>query len=234
MQLLSVACVSVAAKMEETHVPLLLDLQILDPPFVFEPRTIRRMELLLASALRWRLRSVTPFDFLHLLAASPAVSALPPPSASALLSCAAHIILSTHRVVDFLGYHPSVIAVASFLCAADEIADSSAGDNGDLSSCFDAWVDKEVVNRCRQLLEEYVMDTCPFSRREKTVDRVRIRPEPPKSPVGVLDSAACVSCDTGARSDGHIEPEPHSNKRRRLGEHPCTERVFTGLDGKLL
>lgn len=63
MQLLTVACLSVAAKMEETHVPLLLDLQILDPQFVFESKTVTRMELLLMSALEWRMRSITPFDF---------------------------------------------------------------------------------------------------------------------------------------------------------------------------
>lgn len=97
MQLLSVACVSVAAKMEESHVPLLLDLQLRDPTYVFEPRTIQRMELLLAAALRWRLRAVTPFDFLHHLAASPAVAALSPSSSSALFSRAARLVLSTHR-----------------------------------------------------------------------------------------------------------------------------------------
>jgi cyclin D1/2/4, plant len=66
MQLLSLACVSVAAKMEETHVPLLLDLQSLDggSRFLFEPRTVRRMELLLMSALQWRVQGITPFDFL--------------------------------------------------------------------------------------------------------------------------------------------------------------------------
>ncbi|RRT70377.1 hypothetical protein B296_00036519 [Ensete ventricosum] len=185
MQLLSVACVSIAAKMEETHVPLLLDLQILDPRYVFEPRTIQRMELLLAAALRWRLRAVTPFDFLHHLAASLAVAALSPSSSAALLSRAAHLVLSTHR----------------------------------------------VVNRCRQLMEEWVIGTCPSSRRGNTTE-CRGLPEPPTSPVGVLDSAACASCDTGPRSEAG--PEPRPAKRRRLGEHPCTDRVLTGLDGELL
>ncbi|KAJ8460570.1 hypothetical protein OPV22_033496 [Ensete ventricosum] len=227
MQLLSVACVSIAAKMEETHVPLLLDLQILDPRYVFEPRTIQRMELLLAAALRWRLRAVTPFDFLHHLA----VAALSPSSSAALLSRAAHLVLSTHRVVDFLVYRPSVLAAAAFLCAANEMTESSAIGTGDWSSCFDAWVSKGVVNRCRQLMEEWVIGTCPSSRRGNTTE-CRGRPEPPTSPVGVLDSAACASCDTGPRSEAG--PEPRPAKRRRLGEHPCTDRVLTGLDGELL
>lgn len=93
MQLLSVACVSVAAKMEETHVPSLLDLQILDQRYVFDPHTVGRMELLLMTALGWRMRAITPFDFLpHLVPSCP----------SALLSRAADLILSSVR-----GIHPT-------------------------------------------------------------------------------------------------------------------------------
>lgn len=64
-QLLSVACFSLAVKMEEPEVPLLLDLQVSEPRFVFEPKSIQRMELWVMKKLNWRLRSITPFDFLH-------------------------------------------------------------------------------------------------------------------------------------------------------------------------
>lgn len=36
--------------------------------FVFEPRTILRMELLVLTALKWRLRSITPFTFVEFFA----------------------------------------------------------------------------------------------------------------------------------------------------------------------
>lgn len=32
--------------------------------YIFEPRTIRRMELLVLGVLDWRLRSITPFSFI--------------------------------------------------------------------------------------------------------------------------------------------------------------------------
>ncbi|XP_052164473.1 cyclin-D1-2 isoform X2 [Oryza glaberrima] len=67
MQLLAVTCLSLAAKMEETLVPSILDLQI-DTRYIFEPRTIFRMELLVLDALDWRLRSITPFTFMYLFA----------------------------------------------------------------------------------------------------------------------------------------------------------------------
>lgn len=64
-RLAAVACLSLAAKVEETRVPLLLDLQAEEGKYVFEPRTIRRMELLVLAALRWRMNPVTPLSFIH-------------------------------------------------------------------------------------------------------------------------------------------------------------------------
>ena len=64
LQLLSVACISLAAKMEETTVPLLLDLQVMEPRFLFTAMTVQKMELLVMAVLKWRLRVVTPFSFL--------------------------------------------------------------------------------------------------------------------------------------------------------------------------
>ncbi|KAG6774124.1 hypothetical protein POTOM_021473 [Populus tomentosa] len=64
MQLLGVACLSLAAKMEETEVPLSLDLQVGESSFVFEARTIQRMELLVLSTLDWRMHAITPFTFI--------------------------------------------------------------------------------------------------------------------------------------------------------------------------
>ncbi|XP_011092548.1 cyclin-D3-1 isoform X1 [Sesamum indicum] len=64
MQLAAVACLSLAAKVEETHVPLLLDLQVGDSKYVFEAKTIQRMELLVLSSLKWRMNAVTPLSFL--------------------------------------------------------------------------------------------------------------------------------------------------------------------------
>ncbi|KAL5707451.1 cyclin protein [Ranunculus cassubicifolius] len=63
-QLAAVACLSVAAKMEEIQVPPLLDLQVEETRPVFEAKTIMRMELLVLSTLDWRMNPVTPLSFL--------------------------------------------------------------------------------------------------------------------------------------------------------------------------
>ncbi|RVX23759.1 Cyclin-D3-1 [Vitis vinifera] len=50
-QLAAVTCLSLAAKVDETDVPLLLDLQVEETKYVFEAKTIQRMELL--THLHW-------------------------------------------------------------------------------------------------------------------------------------------------------------------------------------
>lgn len=62
MRLLSVACLSLAAKMEECKVPKLSKFEVDD--FEFEGKVIQRMELLIMNTAEWRMASVTPFAFL--------------------------------------------------------------------------------------------------------------------------------------------------------------------------
>jgi cyclin D3, plant len=75
-RLAAIACLSLGAKVEETQVPLLLDLQLPvtwgeeavtdgGAGFLFEAKTVRRMELLVLSALQWRLNSVTALSFIQ-------------------------------------------------------------------------------------------------------------------------------------------------------------------------
>lgn len=75
-RLVAVACLSLAAKIEETQVPLILDLQLPvtweeetgsdgGAGFLFEAKTVKRMELLVLSALQWRLNSVTALSFVQ-------------------------------------------------------------------------------------------------------------------------------------------------------------------------
>lgn len=67
LQLLAVTCISLAAKVEEIRVPLLLDLQVEDSKYIFEAKTIQRMELLVLTALQWKMHPVTPVSFLGII-----------------------------------------------------------------------------------------------------------------------------------------------------------------------
>lgn len=63
IRLLSVACLSLAAKMEECNVPMLSEFPTQD--YDFGSKVIERMELLVLSTLEWNLGSITPFPYLN-------------------------------------------------------------------------------------------------------------------------------------------------------------------------
>ncbi|BFG42085.1 hypothetical protein CerSpe_283590 [Prunus speciosa] len=207
-QLLSVACLSLAAKMEEPNVPFILDLQIFEPKFMFEPRTVQRMELRVMTILKWRLRSITPFDFLHHFIANLPSSS----SSSSLFSASSDLILST-TLIDFLEFSPSTIAAAAVLCAAEKSVDFAAAEDREAESLFHERVNKERARSCHQLMEEYLIDTCPSSRHKEPV--FRTASSSPASPVGVLDAAACGSCDTRSENPGStVQAEPPAKRLR--------------------
>ncbi|CAA6662991.1 unnamed protein product [Spirodela intermedia] len=134
-RLVAVACLSVAAKMEETAAP---------PPE-------ERMELLLMTALRWRMRPVTPFDFVGFFSgilSSGGTGAGP----------ASDVILATQRVAQFIGQRPSAIAAAAVLFTGGAPAEEEG-----LSRLYEV-VNKEEVEVCRRLMEEHFPDTSRLPR----------------------------------------------------------------------
>ncbi|GER36921.1 cyclin d protein [Striga asiatica] len=221
-QLLTVACLSLAAKMEETCVPMLLELQALEPTYVFAPETVQRMELLVLATLKWNLRSVTPFDFLHFFVSVLRPSASGLDSISAVNGLASSIILKTTRVIDFLGFTPSVIAAAAVIAAGG--GDVSLPDSIDarISRVSGHGVDLEMVRSCLQLMDEYLFDTCPSK-------VLSIEPVAPPSPLGVLDAAACASCESHAENLASVSGSvfgsdaDRENKRHRSSEPDVQE-----------
>ncbi|XP_047323998.1 cyclin-D1-1 [Impatiens glandulifera] len=151
LQLLSIACLSLAAKMEEPLVPSLLDLQIEGTKYIFEPRTIQRMEFLVLGVLDWRLRSITPFTFLSYFAYK-----LDPAGAYTgfLISKATQIIMSNIKEVSLLEYRPSCIAAATMLSAAQCIPNLSVVSPDEAESWCDGLV-KEKISGCYRLIEEW-------------------------------------------------------------------------------
>lgn len=154
LQLLSVACLSLAAKMEETLVPSLLDLQVEGVKYMFEPITIRRMELLVLSVLDWRLRSVTPFSFLSFFACKLDSTST---FTGFLISRATQIILSKIQEASILAYWPSCIAAAAILYAANEIPNWSLVKPEHAESWCEG-LRKEKIIGCYRLMQELVIE----------------------------------------------------------------------------
>ncbi|KAJ0241229.1 Cyclin-D1-1 [Hirschfeldia incana] len=156
MQLLAVACLSLAAKMEEVLVPSLFDFQVEGVKYIFESKTIKRMELLVLDVLDWRLRSVTPFSFLSFFAykIDPLGTSL-----GFFLSHATEIILSNIKEASFLEYRPSSIAAAAILCVANELPSlSSAANPHDNPETWCHGLSKEKIVRCYKLMKAMAIE----------------------------------------------------------------------------
>ncbi|KAF2915997.1 cyclin-D2-1 [Oryza sativa Japonica Group] len=153
MQLLAVACLSLAAKMEETLVPSLLDLQVECSRYVFEPRTICRMEFLILTALNWRLRSVTPFTFIDFFACK-----VDPKGKHTryLIARATEMVLATIHDIQFLDHCPSSMAAAAVLCATGETP-SLAFVNPELAVNWCIGLAEEGISSCYQLMQQLVI-----------------------------------------------------------------------------
>ncbi|KAE9589381.1 hypothetical protein Lal_00000229 [Lupinus albus] len=118
IQLVAVTCISLAAKVEETQVPLLLDLQVQDAKYVFEAKTIQRMELVVLSTLKWKMHPVTPLSFLdHIIRRLGLKTNL---HWEFFRRCE-HLLLSVLLESRFSGCLPSVLATATMLHVIDQI-----------------------------------------------------------------------------------------------------------------
>ncbi|KAG6513069.1 cyclin-D2-1-like [Zingiber officinale] len=152
LQLLSVACLSLAAKMDETILPSLLDLQVERAKFIFEPRTIIRMELLVLTALNWRLRSVTPFTFISFFVHKiDSVGKY----AQYLVALATEITLATMKDVRFLSHCPSSLAAAAIIRSTDEIVGLDSI-NPEAAASWCAGLTEEGIANCYRSMENVI------------------------------------------------------------------------------
>ncbi|KAL0726361.1 hypothetical protein Bca4012_022454 [Brassica carinata] len=118
LQLVSVACLSLAAKVEETHVPLLLDFQVEETKYVFEAKTIQRMELLILSTLQWKMHLITPLSFLdHIIRRL----GLKNNAHWDFLNRCHTLILSVISDSRFVSYLPSVVAAATMMRIIEQV-----------------------------------------------------------------------------------------------------------------
>ncbi|KAG8654788.1 hypothetical protein MANES_05G177400v8 [Manihot esculenta] len=198
-QLTAVACLSLAAKVEETQVPLLLDLQVEESRYVFEAKTIQRMEILVLSTLQWRMNPITPLSFLDFITRRLGLKDY---------LCSEFL----RRYSRSMHYLPSVIAAATMLhvingvepCLRAEYESQLLGILG---------IDKDKVDDCSQLIIE-MASRYPGSQSNK-----RKFSSVPGSPNGVID----VSFSSDSSNDSWTvapsvssSPMPLSKKSRAL------------------
>ncbi|KAK4378459.1 hypothetical protein RND71_000321 [Anisodus tanguticus] len=175
IQLAAVTCLSLAAKVEETQVPLLLDFQVEDAKYVFEAKTIQRMELLILSSLKWRMNPVTPLSFLdHIIRRLGLKNNI---HWEFLRRCES-LLLSVIADCRFVRSMPSVLATAIMLHVIHQVEPCNAVDyqNQFLGVLK---ISKEKVNNCFELITE--VSSKPIISHKRKYD------ENPSSPSDIID-----------------------------------------------
>ncbi|KAM7498208.1 hypothetical protein LguiA_022622 [Lonicera macranthoides] len=117
LRLVAVSCVSLALKMRKTESSV-SDIQN-DCGFIFDSQTIQRMELLILGALKWRMRSITPFSFINFFTSL--FKFKDPPLKQALKARATEIIFKAQNELKLLEFRPSIISASALLSASHEL-----------------------------------------------------------------------------------------------------------------
>ncbi|KZV56194.1 hypothetical protein F511_13798 [Dorcoceras hygrometricum] len=206
-QLVAVACLSLAAKVEETQAPLLLDLQVEEAKYVFESKTIQRMELLVLSTLEWKMNPVTPHSYLDYISRS---LGLKSSFSEHILRRSECLLLSIISDSGFVCHLPSALATATMLYVINSVEPTTGVQYQDhLINILGT--NKEKVEDCCRFIQDVATSAHFYSSNKRKFG------SSPFSPNGVLDvpSSSESSNDSWAvRSIASVSssPEPMPKK----------------------
>ncbi|XVF64120.1 hypothetical protein PTKIN_Ptkin09bG0141800 [Pterospermum kingtungense] len=221
-RLAAVACLSLAAKVEETRVPLLLDLQVGESRYVFEAKTIQRMEILVLSTLQWKMNPVTPLSFLDYIARR---LGLKDHLCWEFLRRCNRILLSVISDSRFMCYLPSAMATATMLHVVDSVEPNLRVEyQSQLLGILG--IDKDKVDECCKLMIEMA------TRIEGHQSNKRRFSSIPGSPNGVIDvsfssdsSNDSWTVASSSSSSVSSSPEPPRSKKSKTEQDQLLERL---------
>ncbi|MBA0717367.1 hypothetical protein Golax_005195 [Gossypium laxum] len=233
-QLTIVACLSLATKVEETQVPLLLDLQVEEARYVFDSKTIQRMELLVLSTLQWRMNPVTPISFFdHITRRLGLRTHLHWDFLRRCEHLLLFLITGFQSNFDpdsrFLTYTPSILAVATMLHVIKEVEPCHYLEyQKQLIAVLKACEDK--VNACYKLISELLESQYKGNQGHK-----RKYKSIPSSPNGVIDASfSCDSSDDSWAVTSLVSSSPQPLFKRSRAEDqqmrlPSLNRMFVDV-----
>ncbi|KAK6125319.1 hypothetical protein DH2020_040935 [Rehmannia glutinosa] len=151
IRLLSVACLSLAAKMEECEAPALSEYHV--DEYNFEGNVIQRMELLVLNTLEWKMGCVTPCAYLNYFTNKFCGEF----RRNDLINRAVELILAVMGEVNVMEHRPSIIAAAAVLAACDyHLTEKLVEIKMDLVPSWGS-LEKEHIYYCYNLLQEIGM-----------------------------------------------------------------------------
>ncbi|PRQ28696.1 putative cyclin [Rosa chinensis] len=232
-RLVEVACLSLAAKMKNTSFSF-SDFQRREEGFMFEAQTINKMELVILDTLNWRMRSITPFSFLHFFVSLVDINERP--LTQALKSRASDVIFNAHNEIKFVEFKPSVIAASAVLFASHELLPLQFPSlKVSISSC--QYVNKESLLKCLNLMQEMivnegydsVLDTLSCTTRTpmSVLDhRYFSSSESEVNSTGATTTTAAAAAYADSSTSSVMVAEKRDSKRRRLNGFCTSENRF--------
>ncbi|KAK2374198.1 CYCLIN D4-1 [Trifolium repens] len=202
VQLLAVACFSLAAKMEEVKVPHSVDLQVGEPRFIFHAKTIQRMELMVLSTLGWKMQALTPCSFIDYFLAKISCEKHAEKSS---IARSVQLILNIIKGIDFLEFRYSEIAAAVAISVLKEVPVQEV----DKAITDFVIVEKDRVLKCVEMIKDLSLIKVGATKYTTFV---------PQSPIGVLDTG-CMSFKSDELTNGSCPNSLHNSpntKRRKI------------------
>ncbi|KAL2318498.1 hypothetical protein Fmac_032374 [Flemingia macrophylla] len=188
--LTAVACLSLAAKVEETHVPLHLDLQVEESRYLFEAKTVKKMEMLVLSTLGWKMNPVTPLSFLDYMTRKLGLKGY---LCWEFLRRCETVLLSAFADSRFMSYLPSVLATATMMRVVNTVEPRLGVQYQDQLLGI-LGIDKEKVKECYRVMLEVVTGYDEEEKRRWKGKKRKFDESNPCSPNGVMDES--FSCDS--------------------------------------
>ncbi|KAG4115966.1 hypothetical protein ERO13_D12G139900v2 [Gossypium hirsutum] len=209
VRLVACSCVSLAAKMTKTEFSL-IDFQG-DGGFIFDAQTIERMEYLILGALKWRMRSITPFSFISFFISF--FNLKDPPLRQALKARAVELILKAQMDTRLMELRPSIIAASALLSASHQLLPLQFPCfRKAISSC--SYVDKENMLQCCNWMQEMEKE----GEQSESVDEIMASSS--NTPVNVLDQHfSCWESEIAA------DATKTDMKRPRINDYPDNHSV---------
>ncbi|CAL0311863.1 unnamed protein product [Lupinus luteus] len=212
-QLLAVACLSIAGKMDEIKVPQSVDLQVGEPKFFFEGKTIQRMELLVLATLRWKMQALTPCSFVDYFLGKITCEQQP---AEPYISKSIQLILSIIKGIDFLEFKPSEIAAAVAIYVSKEVHAKAI----DKAIAGFSILQEERVLKCVELVRDMNVSANLGSNSSALFV--------PQSPIGVLDTGY-LSFKSDELTVGSCPNTSHNSSNTNMSnksDDPSTNGAF--------
>ncbi|KAJ6404945.1 hypothetical protein OIU84_013007 [Salix udensis] len=149
VKLISVACISLASKMEEVQVPSLPEFQT--HGVIFESKSVQRVELGIMSTLQWRMNYATPFAFIRHFIMKFSRQDSPPRET---VSRTVRYILALMKERHSMSHRPSVIAAAASLVVINNSLTRTTLETQMNSVAYPGFLNVEDVFRCYSLLQQ--------------------------------------------------------------------------------